>query len=73
MLAGKQKAIHEERDRNLKDAREDRAKIRVQQAAARNAKSTRPEDSAMLGSTPPGRLITAPGSSISIIIIISSR
>jgi len=39
MLAGKQKAIHEER-----------AKIRTQQAATRYAKSTRPEDRAMLGS-----------------------
>jgi len=36
MLAGKQKAIHE-----------DRAKIRAQQAATRYAKSTRPEDRAM--------------------------
>jgi transposase InsO family protein len=50
MLAGKQKAIHEERDRKLEEAREDRAKIRAQQAAARYAKSTRPEDRAMLGS-----------------------
>ena len=39
MLAGKQKAIHEERDRKLEDAREDQAKIRAQQAAARYAKS----------------------------------
>ena len=52
MLAGKQKAIHEERDRKLEEAREDRAKIRAQQAAARYAKSTRPEDRAMLGSNP---------------------
>jgi hypothetical protein len=52
MLAGKQKAIHEERDRKLEDAREDRAKIRAQQAAARYAKRTRPEDRAMLGSNP---------------------
>ena len=50
MLARKQKAIHEERDRKLEEAREDRAKIRAQQAAARYAKSTRPEDRAMLGS-----------------------
>ena len=50
MLAGKHKAIHEERDRKLEEAREDRAKIRAQQAAARYAKSTRPEDRAMLGS-----------------------
>ena len=50
MLAGKQKAIHEERDRKLEEAREDRAKIRAQQAAARYAKSTRSEDRAMLGS-----------------------
>jgi len=50
MLAGKQKAIHEERDRKLEEAREDRAKIRAQQAAARCAKSTRSEDRAMLGS-----------------------
>ena len=48
--AGKQKAIHEERDRKLEEAREDRAKIRAQQAATRYAKSTRPEDRAMLGS-----------------------
>ena len=48
--AGKQKAIHEERDRKLEEAREDRAKIRAQQAAARYAKSTRSEDRAMLGS-----------------------
>ena len=52
MLAGKQKAIQEERDRKLVEAREDRAKIRAQQAAARYAKSTRPEDRAMLGSNP---------------------
>jgi hypothetical protein len=50
--AGKQKAIHEERDRKLEEAREDRAKIRAQQAATRYAKSTRPEDRAMLGSNP---------------------
>ncbi|MBU6387799.1 MAG: integrase core domain-containing protein [Planctomycetes bacterium] len=47
MLAGKQKAIHEVRDRKLEEAREDRAKIRAQKAAARYAKSTRPEDRAM--------------------------
>jgi len=38
MLAGKQKAIHEERDGKLEEAREDRAKIRAQQAAARYVK-----------------------------------
>ena len=40
--AGKQKAIHEERDRKLEEAREDRAKIRAQQAAAKDTRSTRP-------------------------------
>jgi hypothetical protein len=52
MLAGKQKAIHEERDRKLEDAREDRAKILAQRAAPRYAKSPRPEKRAMLGSHP---------------------
>jgi len=42
MLAGKQKEIHEERDRKLEDAPEDRAKIRAQRTAARYSKSTRP-------------------------------
>ena len=37
---------------NIEEAREDRAKIRAQQAAARYVKSTRPEDKAMLGSNP---------------------
>ena len=40
--ACKQKAIHEERDRKLEEAREDRAKIRAQQAAAKDTRSTRP-------------------------------
>jgi hypothetical protein len=52
MLAGKQKAIHEERDRKLEDAREDRAKILAQQAAPRYAKSPRLEEKATLGSNP---------------------
>jgi hypothetical protein len=52
MLAGKQKAIHEERDRKLEDAREDRAKILAQQAAPRYDKSPRLEKRAMLGSNP---------------------
>ena len=50
MLAGKQKAIHEERDRKLEEAREARSKIRAQQAAARYIKDSRSEDKAMLGS-----------------------
>ena len=54
MLARKQKAIHEERDRKLEEAREDRAKIRAQQAAARYAQSTRPEDIQALLPTPIG-------------------
>jgi hypothetical protein len=37
---GKQKAIHEERDRKLEEYREDRAKVRAQQDAARYVKST---------------------------------
>jgi hypothetical protein len=52
MLAGKHKAIHEERDRKLQKAQEYRAKIRAPLAAARYAKSPRPEDWAMLGSNP---------------------
>ena len=52
MLAGKQKEIHEARDRKLEEAREARSKIRAQQTAARYAKRTRPENRAMLGSNP---------------------
>lgn len=51
MLAGKQKAIHEERDRKLEEAREARSKFRAQQAAARYVKDSRSEDKAMLGSS----------------------
>jgi len=57
MLAAKQRTIHEDRDRKREEAREDRAKIRAQQAAARYAMSTRPEDRAMgveVESLPPG-------------------
>jgi transposase InsO family protein len=50
MLAGKQKSIHEERDRKLEQAREARAKIRAQQSSVSYIKNTRPEDKAMLGS-----------------------
>ena len=50
MLVGKQKEIHEARDRKREEAREARSKIRAQQAAARYAKRTRPENRAMLGS-----------------------
>ena len=38
MLAGKQKEIHEARDRKLETAREARLEIRAQQAAATDAK-----------------------------------
>ncbi len=41
-MAGKQKAIHEERDRKREEAREARSKIRAQQAAAKDTRSTRP-------------------------------
>jgi hypothetical protein len=50
MLAGKQKTIHKERDRKLEDAREDRAKIRAPQAAARYAKCLDRRIGQMLGS-----------------------
>ena len=50
MQAGKQKAIHEERDRKLEEAREARSKNRAQQAAARYGKDARSEGKAMLGS-----------------------
>jgi hypothetical protein len=50
MLAGKQKEIHEARDRKLETARKARSEIRAQQAAVTDAKRSRPEHSAMLGS-----------------------
>jgi putative transposase len=50
MLAGKQKSIHEERDRKLEAAREARAKVRAQRAGVSYTEGTRPEDRAMLGS-----------------------
>ena len=49
MLAGKQKEIHEARDRKLETAREARLEIRAQQAAATDAKRSRPKNTAMLG------------------------
>ena len=52
MLVGRQQAIHEERDRKLEAARELRAKLRAQQASVSYADDTRPEDRALLGSTP---------------------
>jgi putative transposase len=52
MMAGKQKAIHEERDRKLEAARAARAKLRAQRASVSYAEDTRPEDRAMLGSNP---------------------
>lgn len=59
MLEGRQAAIHAERDRKVAEARERRAAIRAEQAAARRngqtasyTESSRPEDRALLGSTP---------------------
>jgi imidazoleglycerol phosphate dehydratase HisB len=52
MLAGKQKAIHDQRDRKLEEAREDRGEIRAQQAVVRYLKDIRPEDRATLVSNP---------------------
>jgi hypothetical protein len=52
MLAGKQKAIYEERDRKLEEARESRSKIRAQLAAARYVIDARLEVKAILGSSP---------------------
>ncbi|XZE22046.1 integrase core domain-containing protein [Pirellulaceae bacterium SH449] len=49
VLAGKQKSIHEERDRKLEAAREARAKVRAQRALVSYTENTRPEDRAMLG------------------------
>ena len=43
-------SIHEARDRKLETAREARSEIRSQQAAATDAKRSRPEHRAMLGS-----------------------
>jgi NADPH:quinone reductase-like Zn-dependent oxidoreductase len=52
MLAGRQQAIHQERDQKLEAAREPRAKVRAQRASISYADDTRAEDRALLRSTP---------------------
>ena len=50
MLAGRQAAIHAERDRKLAEARAARQKARAEAREMKYSKSTRPEDRALLGS-----------------------
>jgi hypothetical protein len=52
MLEGRQKAIHEERDRKLEAARERRAEARAKARTESYTMSTRSEDRATLGSDP---------------------
>jgi len=52
MLEGRQKAIHEERDRKLEAARERRAESRAKARTESYTMSTRSEDRATLGSDP---------------------
>lgn len=51
-MAGKQKAVHEETDPNLENAREVRLKIRAQPTSVRYARSAGPKDRAVPGSNP---------------------
>ena len=51
-MAGKQKAVHEETDPNLENAREVRFKIRAQPTPVRYTRGPRPKDRAVPGSTP---------------------
>jgi hypothetical protein len=49
MLAGKQKAIHDQSDRKREGVREDRGEIRAQQAVVRYLNDIRPEDGGNAG------------------------